>query len=58
MRKNRQEPKDPYIVAYARLRPEDHAELVRREAATGAPISAQIRILVREALRGQKRRVQ
>lgn len=46
-----------YVITYARLEPEDHAELKRREEATGAPMSAQIRIIVRDALRGAKGKV-
>lgn len=46
------------IVVYARLREEDYEELKRREEKTGAPIAAQIRILVREALRAGKKVIQ
>lgn len=45
------------VVIYGRIHVEDHAELVRREETTGAPIAAQIRILVRDALRAQKGKI-
>jgi hypothetical protein len=49
----------PLEVTYARLEAEDADELRRREETTGAPMAAQIRILVHQALQAQrKRRVQ
>ena len=52
MRKSNQKPQEP-VVVYARLQPEDHAELKRREEITGATIAAQIRIIVHNALRSK-----
>ena len=43
------------VTAYVRLHAQDLAELRRREAETGAPVSAQVRIIVRDALRGARK---
>jgi len=50
--KNARSARDP-VVVYSRLDPDDHDELKRREERTGAPIAAQIRILVHNALRSK-----
>ena len=42
------------VVVYTRLDPDDHAELKRREAISGASIAVQIRILVHNGLRERK----
>lgn len=46
--------KDALVVAYVRIRAPDYEELRRREAATGAPVAAQIRILIHDALRARR----
>lgn len=52
------ESKKPDVVIYVRIHAEDYVEFKRRAEATGAPISAQIRILVHEAVqKGQKGKV-
>jgi hypothetical protein len=50
-KKSKREQEPDLVVVYARLHPSDHAELKRREETTGAPIAAQIRILVHDGLR-------
>lgn len=41
---------DGLVVHWTRLSPEDSAELRRREEMTGASVSAQIRIIIHNAL--------
>lgn len=50
-KRHRQRPRDGLVIVYARLDVADYEELKRREEETGAPISAQLRLLVRRVLR-------
>lgn len=44
---------DELIIVYTRIRKTDLDELQKREQATGAPVAAQIRILVHEGLKAR-----
>ncbi len=46
---------DALVIVYTRIRKPDLEELQRREVATGAPVAAQIRILVHDGLRAKTR---
>lgn len=43
---------------FFRPEPEDYNELERRRATTGAPLGAQVRIIIHEALHSKKGRIQ
>lgn len=53
-RKSKTSEKHSLVVIYGRVEADDYAEMKRQEEKTGAPIAAQIRILVRDGLRKGK----
>jgi hypothetical protein len=53
--KEKKEPETaPLVIIYTRIRADDFGELKAREAATGATIAAQVRILIHEGLTARK----